>query len=148
MGCFSSKESKNEKKLLKDCVKGDYAIFNLYNYKTTAKIVDVYDGDSIQVIFDYIDGQRIEVKVRMYGYDAMNIRRPKKEENREENKKKAEEIRDDLANMIADEVVNIQFKAWDKYGRIKAIITHNDLNINKWMIDTGKADIIEGEILE
>lgn len=148
MGCLSSKESKVKIKSLTECVKGDYAILNLYDYETEAKVVDVYDGDSIQVVFEYKDGQRLNVKVRMYGYDAPKLKRPKNEVDRVEKKKEAIKIRDDLREIIENEMVTIQFKAWDKYGRIKAIVKHNGTNVNRWMLDTGKGDPVDKEQFE
>ena len=133
---------KKQTQTLQNIQRQDLITFNLYNYKTTAKVVDVHDGDSIEVIFDF-EGQFLKVKVRMYGYDSINIRRPKNEENRVEMKEKAIKIRDELRKQILDKVVNIQFKKWDKYGRIKAIIHMDELNINEWMIENNNGVIIE-----
>ena len=145
MFCFKSK--KDTVKALNDCHKGDYTILNLYNYSTDCKVVDVYDGDSIEVIFDYTDKQRLEVKVRMYGYDAPDIKRPKNEENKEEMKRLAEDIRDKLREQILNTVCTITFKGWDNYGRVKGVIIKDGLCINQWMLDNSYGTLVDNEKL-
>ena len=97
------------------------------------KVVDVYDGDTITIIFRnhcFLE----KYKLRLYGIDTPELKPLKDIENRDiiiENAKKA---RDALKNKILNKIVKITFMKEEKYGRLLGTIYYNKENINDWMI--------------
>ena len=57
----------------------DLEKFTYAGLLTKAKVVDVYDGDTITIVF-YHNGQPIKDSFRMLGYDSPEMKPRKKEE--------------------------------------------------------------------
>jgi endonuclease YncB( thermonuclease family) len=102
-----------------------------------AKVVNVYDGDTLTVVFDpQIPTERVrkfrkkprgrtrtpflvERQVRMFGYDSEEMRQPKAEPNRDALKKKAVEEKEALQEHVLDKLVLLEaMEKKEKYGRI------------------------------
>lgn len=106
------------------------------------KVVDVYDGDTCRVVFKH--GRKfVKWSVRMYGYDAPDMRLSVDCENREEKKALACKSRDFLKKKIIgdDKLVFIKCGDFDKYGRLlgEIFLEKRDVrkgnSVNKMMID-------------
>jgi endonuclease YncB( thermonuclease family) len=82
------------------------------NRITLGKCCSVYDGDTINAIIKY-NGEWIRHRFRMIGYNSPEIRAETEEE-----KKKAIEARDYLANRLLNKVMVMRLHKFDKYGRI------------------------------
>ena len=132
------------------------------------KVVDVYDGDTITVVFDpnmdlfKVKNQKLikknkknkkyrfyEHKVRMYGYDSAEMRQPKNEPDRIELKKQAVKARDVLRDMVLDKMVLLEVldDLKEKYGRLLG----NVYLLEKEQLDElakGKIPIIEVKNLD
>ncbi|MFD0863606.1 thermonuclease family protein [Sungkyunkwania multivorans] len=105
----------------------------MYHYK--AKVIDVYDGDTITAVVDLGFLHYQEMKLRLYGIDTPELRG----EQREEGLK----VRDILREMILDKEVEL-FTYKDKqgkYGRYLATVVIEGLNINDWLVAQGHAEI-------
>ena len=63
-------------------------LYSLEGRKFRAKVVDIYDGDTITVVFK-LNGHYVKYKVRMYGYDSPEMKPPRADPNRDEIKKNA-----------------------------------------------------------
>lgn len=91
-----------------------------------ALVVDVYDGDTITVVFDpFPDSQYSKqywFKVRILGIDTPEIKIGKNVPDRVLMKNKAVQARDYLRNLILDKHVMIDISGTDKYGRLLADI--------------------------
>lgn len=106
----------------------------MYNYK--AKIIDVYDGDTVTAIVDLGFLHSQEMKLRLYGIDTPELRGAEKVEGKK--------VRDIVREMILDKEVVIQtYKdKQGKYGRYLAdIVLEDGLNLNQWLIDNGHAEV-------
>ena len=87
----------------------DYEVSGVW----VAKVVDVYDGDTITVCFDAFPGSRCsgirKFKVRMYGYDSPEMRPKKKkypdEAERQRVKAKARVARDALRKKVLGQMI-------------------------------------------
>lgn len=104
----------------------------MYNYK--AKIIDVYDGDTVTAVVDLGFLHSQEMKLRLYGIDTPEMRGPEKEEGKK--------VRDILRSMILDKEVTIRsYKdKQGKYGRYLAnIVLEDGLEVNQWLVDNGHA---------
>ena len=107
--------------------------FSLNGHKCDARVVSVYDGDSIKVIFVY-DQKIYKWTCRLDGIDTPEI----KSKNINE-KELAIKARDALRNKILEKIVKIECKDFDKYGRLLVDILFDGYHINKWMIDENYA---------
>lgn len=104
----------------------------MYQYK--AKIIDVYDGDTVTALVDLGFLSFREMKLRLYGIDTPELRGVEKVEGKK--------VRDIVRGMILDKEVTINsFKdKQGKYGRYLATIVLEDgLNVNQWLVENGYA---------
>lgn len=122
---------------LEDCTYANTDKFNFNNKIFKAKVVKVYDGDTITVVF-LIFGEYYKFNIRMDGYDSpeMKSKNPNLAK-RELEKKWAHESRDFLADMIMNKIVLLKCKDFDKYGRILGTVELNGMDINEIMLTRG-----------
>ena len=96
-----------------------------------AKVVKVYDGDTVHIIAPLFEGVTSRFSVRLRRIDAPEIR------TKDEWMKKAGYIvRDMLSDKINNQIIELQDVKYDKYGRILAEIVMNGENINSWLLST------------
>ncbi|MEZ4874677.1 MAG: thermonuclease family protein [Flavobacteriaceae bacterium] len=103
----------------------------MYQYK--AKIIDVYDGDTVTAVVDLGFLHFQEMKLRLYGIDTPELKGEEREQGLV--------VRDILRGLILDKEVMIHsYKdKQGKYGRYLATIFLDGLNINNWLVDEGHA---------
>jgi hypothetical protein len=109
--------------------------FTLEGLKKTAKVISVYDGDTITVVFKHKDEYN-KWNCRIYGIDTPEIKTKNPEE-----KKAAIIARDFLKDLILEKIVILECLGFDKYGRLLINVFYDDKNISKIMIENnnGKA---------
>ena len=161
---FSLRKNKNKHTLLNEIINDDNSEYNFRNellkcdnntemfslegqYKL-CKVVDVYDGDTIKVVFD-LNGSLYRWNIRMNGYDSPEMRVSVNNPARDMIKQLAIESRDFLKSLIQnkDQLVYIKCDGFDKYGRLLGIIYINekdDVSVNKLMVDNHKGVIYDG----
>ena len=105
----------------------------MYNYK--AKILDVYDGDTVTALVDLGFLHYQEMKLRLYGIDTPEVRGVEKIEGKK--------VRDIVREMIiGKEVEIITYKdKQGKYGRYLANIILDGVDINLWLVANGHATV-------
>lgn len=106
----------------------------MYNYK--AKIIAVYDGDTVTALVDLGFLHFQEMKLRLYGIDTPELRGSEKVQGKI--------VRDIVREKILDKEVTIKsYKdKQGKYGRYLAtIITEEGLDLNQWLVDNGHAAV-------
>jgi endonuclease YncB( thermonuclease family) len=92
----------------------DVPFFSLNGYKTSAKCVKVYDGDTATFVF-YYHKKPYKFRVRLADIDTAELR-----------SKNADEVhvaklaKNKLINLIDDKLVYIECLGFDKYGRLLA----------------------------
>ena len=104
----------------------------MYEYK--AKVVKVYDGDTITALIDLGFGVTFKEKIRLYGINTPEIR----------GKERPDGLisRDRLRERILDKDVIIKTlkDKKGKYGRYIAEIYLEEENINEWLVSEGLAE--------
>lgn len=105
---------------------------NMYEYK--AKVIKVYDGDTITVLIELGFGVTFKEKVRLYGINTPEIR----------GKERPDGLisRDRLRERILDKDVIIKTlkDKKGKYGRYIAEVYLEEENINNWLVSEGLAE--------
>lgn len=112
----------------------DIKLYTFDGIKKKCKVVKVYDGDTITIIFKN-RGQYEKHKLRLFGIDTPELKPLLKNKNREEEIQKAIIARDKLKELILDKIIDVEFTKEEKYGRLLGTIYKNKININQWMID-------------
>ena len=104
----------------------------VYLYK--AYVEKVYDGDTITCTIDCGFNMSMKnQKIRLYGIDTPELRGEEKEAGRV--------ARDRLRNKILhkDVIIKTLKDKKGKYGRYLAIVFLAGVNINDWLVQTGRA---------
>jgi endonuclease YncB( thermonuclease family) len=122
----------NGVKTLNDTFKG---------YNVLAKVVLVYDGDTITCIFKM--GIECAWKCRLMGIDCPEIGSKIPEE-----KELALEAKNYVESMILDKMVYLKCYGTDKYGRVLVDVFINDTHLNKDLIDKKYAKAYDGRTKE
>jgi len=114
------------------------------------KVVDVYDGDTCTVKLRR-NGQWIEQKLRMYGYDSPERKPLKTHPNREIEILLANKAKDHFQSLVNGRILCIHTTGREKYGRILAHMYHVNMfgrpvqpSINTQMIDIGHGRLYFG----
>jgi micrococcal nuclease len=106
-------------------------IESVYNF--TAKVINVVDGDTIDVDIDLGFGIRKKTRLRLYGISV-----PEKSSSDPKEKEVADKVREYLKSHIEGKTVEIQ--TLKEYGRYFAIVYLQGLgSINQLMVDKGYA---------
>ena len=112
--------------------------FTLNGFKTDAKVVKVYDGDTVHVVFYYFD------KFYKWTCRIAHVDTPELRTKNEEEKKKGYEVRDKLRELIFGKVVQLHCHEFDKYGRLLVDIEVEGVKVDEWLISNGYAKKYEG----
>ena len=87
-------------------------LFSLNNHKYKAKVVNVYDGDTIKVVILF-HNKLTRFSLRMTGYDSPELRTKNQNE-----KAAAIKARDALSSKINNKIIDLHCGKFDKYGRL------------------------------
>jgi micrococcal nuclease len=106
---------------------------------TQAKVVDVYDGDTVTIVFYYND-MPIKHKFRIYGCDTPELKPKLNILNREEHVQAAKCVKEYVTKLLMNKIVWIKFTKKEKYGRLMGnIYLDNQLsqNVSDMIIKNG-----------
>lgn len=105
-----------------------------------AKVLSVYDGDTITVAFPF-GGKMFKWNCRLTGVDTPELRTRNLKE-----KEFGYKVRDFLREKILGKIVKLSCKDFDKYGRLLVEVYDSDTidSINNWLIDNGYAFAYDG----
>ena len=112
--------------------------FSFKGEKKKAKIVSVYDGDTIKVVFAVL-GKLYKFNSRIQHVDTPEIRTRNKKE-----KEYGLKVRDELRKKIMNSVVTIVCDDFDKYGRLLVDIDIDGELISEWLIKNDYAFRYDG----
>lgn len=126
--------------------------FTFNGFITKAKVVSIYDGDTITIVFYYHDSP-IKDSFRMYGYDSPELKPLKTLPERKLHVRAGYVARDYLSSLIIDQIVWVSFMKEEKYGRLMGTIyfyhqgqiqPDEKDNINHHMLEKGLGKPYEG----
>ena len=104
-----------------------------------AKVVSVYDGDTIKVVFPFLR-KLYKFNCRISGVDTPEIRTRDKKE-----KEYGIKARDELRKKILNKVVKLKCGEFDKYGRLLVDIElSEEETIKNWLINNNYAFEYDG----
>lgn len=153
-GCsrrFEDSSNYHEKELQSNTFQ-ELSKFTFCGLITKAKIVSVYDGDTVTLVF-YYHNIPIKDSFRMLGYDSPELKPVKTIENRELHIHAGRVAKEYLSSKILDHLVWVKFSQEEKYGRLMGTLyychegqTEPDINdnINAEMILKGYGKPYDG----
>ncbi|KAJ3427030.1 serine/threonine-protein kinase [Anaeramoeba flamelloides] len=149
---YSAANGKITKKLLTALTKSDNTtpFLNFKNYQTVAKVVDVYDGDTVKVVMPVFKTQTFRFSVRISRIDCPEIRPKTKDVLKKKIEKEfAIEIREYTKKLLLNKYVRLDCKGLDKYGRLLAEIyftygEKRDVNFSDHLINKRMAVLYDG----
>jgi micrococcal nuclease len=103
-----------------------------------AKVLSVYDGDTIKVAFP-LEGKMFRWNCRLSGVDTPELRTKNLKE-----KEFGYEVRDALREKILDRMVTLKCGEFDKYGRLLVEVIIDDESVNTWLISNNYAFAYDG----
>ena len=130
---FQSKNTTTTKRSLKDCTLENTTKLSFEGQKIECKVLSVYDGDTCTVAFEF-NNSFYQWKCRLYGINSPEIKTKDLKE-----KKAGLSAKEYLENRINGKIVMIEFKDFEKYGRLLGTIYVGNVNINKEMVSLGYA---------
>lgn len=113
-------------------------LFGLKGKTKWAKVVKVYDGDTIHVVF-YLGFKLYRWKCRLLGIDTPEIKTKSKIEH-----SAAIKAKEKLSDLILNKIITIECNNFDKYGRLLITVYKSRVNINKFMVRQGYAYEYDG----
>lgn len=114
-------------------------LFSLNGMTTNAKIVKVYDGDTVHAVFE-VFGKYHRFVCRIAHVDTPEIRT--KDENE---KKRGYEVKSKLSELILDQIFILHCCEFDKYGRLLIELTlPSGEKLHNWLISNKYAKSYEG----
>ena len=121
-------------------VGADVNEFSFRGEKKFAKVVSVYDGDTIKVVFAVL-GKLYKFNCRIQHVDTPEIRTRNKKE-----KDYGLKVRDELRKKIMNKVVTIVCDDFDKYGRLLIDIKiEEEQLLSEWLIKNNYAFRYDGK---
>jgi micrococcal nuclease len=117
--------------------------FSLNGMIFDAKVIGVYDGDTVTAIFKY-RGEYSAWSCRLIGIDTPEFRTKNEQE-----KRAAIEARDFLRGCVLNKIIKIECGEFDKYGRLLVkLIDEFGKDINQLMVTTGYARMYDCNAME
>ena len=124
----------------------DAPFFTLEGHESLAKIVKVYDADTVHALIEVL-GTVYKWKCRIMHVDTPELR------SRDENEKKhAYTAKEALSNLILNKIVKVKCFKFDMYGRVLIELTlmsdnetNEDIVIHEWLLQNGYANAYEGK---
>ena len=132
MVCVFLKEY-SEKRKLEQCSLNNTKKLIIKDKTINAKVIDVYDGDTITVAF-FLGNEIFQHKLRIYGIDCAEIRTKNLKE-----KKIAKQTKTVVEQLCFNNLVKIDCKGWDKYGRLMGTVRKGKIDIGQYLLDRGLA---------
>lgn len=112
--------------------------FSFEGQTKDAKILKVYDGDTVTVAFPLGDIM-YRWSCRLSGVDTPELRTKNLQE-----KEFGYEVRDALREKILGKVVQLTCGEFDKYGRLLATVYIDGECVNDWLVNNGYAFAYDG----
>lgn len=104
------------------------------------KVTEVYDGDTVTVIFFFGGEKPLKYHMRMYGYDSPEMKPLLTTPDRDMHKEAACKVKKHLESLILGEIVRLEFTHEEKYGRLMGkiyILSDPEVCVNDEMIHIG-----------
>lgn len=114
----------------------DMPYFELKDYETEAKVLEVYDADTVKVAFPYF-GKLYKWRCRLLRINAPEVRGSSKENGII--------VRDQLRELIMGKIIKVSCKKFDSFGRVLSELEYNGENISDWLLNNTNGLVVPYE---
>lgn len=121
----------------------DVPWFNLDGQEFKCKVIDVYDGDTVTIMFLF-EGKPYKTKCRLLGIDTAEIRRSENDLEKEF----ALKTRDHMRDLVLNKIKYVKCGPNDKFGRLLVTIyddNDSSCSINDQLVESGYAYKYDGK---
>ena len=120
----------------------DVPYFSFKGRTFLAKPVNVYDGDTFSIIFEFgsgSGGELMKYRCRCYGYDTAEMKPRLDLVGRDAEVAKAKAAKARLIELLGQELVRVECLEFDKYGRILVNVWNqvDPRSLNETMVSEG-----------
>lgn len=135
--CFSTNH-------LKSCERESTPKWTLSGREQPGKVLNVVDGDTVDIAIELYPDEYFQFRVRLYGIDTPEKRPPKASPTRDAEiaaSKRSTEALTEYLKKYDYFVHKVVFREADKYGRWLCTLHYSDtpLSVNDWMVQEGFA---------
>ena len=117
-------------------------LFSFDGYRTLAKVVYIYDGDTVHIVLPLKETkQLVKIKTRLNGIDTPELRIAEQKEKGLESKQRLVELLNETNN-----IVEVSCGKFDKYGRVLVDLHSSKYTktLNDILVDEGYAYKYDG----
>ena len=116
--------------------------FSLNGRKCEGKVVSVYDGDTVKLVFPLTEQE----PDRLYKWNCrlINVDTPEIRTRNLREKEFGKAVRDLLREKILNKVITVHCQDFDKYGRLLVELFTEDKSVNEWLIENNYAKRYDG----
>lgn len=135
-------EAKVTQRALVDCTYANTPAWGFTGLKVTAKVVKVYDGDTLTAVFDTCGAGFFRHQIRLCDIDTPEMH------GKTQAEKDAAILARDYSKSLCESsssIVTLNIKDTDKYGRLLASVNCGGIDISQAMLAHGFAVSYEGE---
>ena len=109
--------------------------FTLDGTTATAKVVHVYDGDTIHVVL-VVFNRLYKFKCRLAGLDTPELKVSRHDPHRELHRQAGLKVTDYVRRLINQQVVRLRIHQYDKYGRLLCdVYLYNGVSLNQLLLN-------------
>jgi micrococcal nuclease len=125
-----------------DKVDDNIQLFSLEGRKCEAKVVSVYDGDTVKLVFPLTSKE--PEKLYKWNCRLIDVDTPELRTRNLKEKEFGIKVRDALREKILNKVVTVNCQNFDKYGRLLAELFIEGQSVNNWLIENDYAIKYDG----
>ncbi len=125
-----------------DDVNNNVKIFSFEGRVCECKVVSVYDGDTVKLVFPLTDKE----PDHLYKWNCrlINVDTPELRTRNLKEKEFGKKVRDILREKILNKVIKVKCLDFDKYGRLLVELFMGEESINNWLIENEYAKKYDG----
>jgi len=118
-------------------------MFSFEDRVCQGKVVDVYDDDTVKIVFPLIDKK----PDRLFKWNCrlINVDTPELRTKNLKEKEYGKKVRDALREKILNNLVEVHCKDFNNYCRLLVEIIYENVNINNWLIENNYAKVYDGD---
>ena len=128
--------------------KDTHTFFGFDGIVTICKVVYVYDGDTIDIVFKW-NNMFLKHRCRFFGINCPEIKPLLSKPNRDDEILRAKQSRDYIINrMLNENLFKVKFVKYEKYGRLLSVFYDNSISYDDAINDVSNERSINKEMID
>ena len=112
------------------------------NRSIEAKVVSVYDGDTVKIVFMISKRVPMKLSLRLLGLDAPEMNSKNSLEH-----DAAMIVKNIVSDLVLNQIVSVRFQQWDKYGGriLGTLFLKSGESVNNYLLNQDLAHYYDGK---